>query len=112
MAVSWAVLQVVDTLVGTLGLPDWFPPLALALLLVGLPIVLATAFVQEGGPRREARDVQVAAPPGGAVGLFTWRNAFGGGVLAFALLGFVGTGWILFGGGLGGGSDTGDAPRI
>jgi len=44
--------------------------------------------------------VQVAAPPGGAVGLFTWRNAFGGGVLAFALLGFVGTGWILFGGGL------------
>ena len=32
--------------------------------------------------------------------LFTWRNAFGGGVLAFALLGFVGTGWILFGGGL------------
>ncbi len=50
LAGSWAVLQVVDTLVGTLGLPDWFPPLALALLLVGLPIVLATAFVGEGGP--------------------------------------------------------------
>ena len=103
---SWAVLQVVDTLVGTLGLPlalrlqEWFPPLALALLLVGLPIVLATAFVQEGGPRREAKDVEVLAPPDGAAGLFNWRNAFGGGVLAFALLGFVGTGWILFGGGL------------
>ena len=40
------------------------------------------------------------SPPAGASGLFTWRKTFGGGVLAFALLGFVGTGWILFGGGL------------
>ena len=68
-----------------------------------MPIVLATAFVQEGGPGREAKDVATptADAPTGAPGLFTWRNAFGGGVLAFALLGFVGTGWILFGGGLG-----------
>ena len=99
LVASWAVLQVVDTLVGTLGLPEWFPPLALALLLVGLPIVLATAFVQEGGPRHVA--TPIADAPTGAPVLFTWRNAFGGGVLAFALLGFVGTGWILFGGGLG-----------
>ena len=98
---SAAVLGGVGTLGDVLVLPEWFSPLAFALLIVGLPIVLATAFVQEGGPRREAEDL-VAAPPGGAVGLFTWRNAFGGGVLAFALLGFVGTGWILFGGGIGG----------
>ncbi len=97
---SVAVFGGVATLGDYVLLPEWFSPLAFALLIVGLPIVLATAFVQEGGPRREARDVEVAAPPGGAVGLFTWRNAFGGGVLAFALLGFVGTGWILFGGGL------------
>ena len=45
---SWAVLGGVDTLGGALGLPDWFMPVALALLVVGLPIVLATAFVQEG----------------------------------------------------------------
>ena len=94
---SWAVLSVVDTLGGALNLPDWFPAFALALLIVGLPIVLATAFVQEGGPGRGARDAELAdaptdAPPGGSSGLFTWRNAFGGGVLAFALLGFVGTG--------------------
>ena len=62
--------------------------------------MLATAFVQEGRPGRGAGDVEVAAPPGGASRLFTWRNAIGGGVLAFALLGFVGTGWILLGGGL------------
>ncbi|MEJ2541752.1 MAG: hypothetical protein P8188_17600, partial [Gemmatimonadota bacterium] len=45
---SWVVLQVVDTLTSVLRLPDWLPPLALVLLLVGLPIVLATAFVQSG----------------------------------------------------------------
>ena len=108
---SWAVLGGIGTLGDVLALPEWFSPLALALLIVGLPIVLATAFVQEGGPGRESEDEEVVAPPvdapsGGASSLFTWRNAFGGGVLAFALLGFVGTGWILFGGGLG----TPDAP--
>jgi len=102
---SWAVLQVVDTLGGALNLPGWFPSVALAFLIVGLPIVLATAFVQEGVSGRGERDAGEAgapedAPSGRASGLFTWRNAFGGGVLAFALLGFVGTGWILFGGGL------------
>ncbi|HBU57233.1 MAG TPA: hypothetical protein DEB33_05715, partial [Gemmatimonadetes bacterium] len=44
---SWGVLSGVGTLSGILGLPDWFPSLALGLLLVGLPIVLATALVQE-----------------------------------------------------------------
>ena len=45
---SWLVLQVVDTLAGALSLPDWAPPFALFLLIIGLPIVLATAFIQEG----------------------------------------------------------------
>ena len=105
---SWAVLGVVDTLGGALNLPYWFPSFALALLIIGLPVVLATAFVQEGGPGREASDTDPAAAPAGApsaTGLFTWRKTFGGGVLAFALLGFVGTGWVLFGGGMGGGSE-------
>jgi eukaryotic-like serine/threonine-protein kinase len=48
---SWVVYQVVLGVFEGLGLPDWVPPTALLLLLVGLPIVLATAFVQEGGPR-------------------------------------------------------------
>ena len=37
------------------------------------------------------------------------RNAILGGVGAFALLGFVGTGWILFGGRIGGGPGGGEA---
>ncbi len=50
LVVSWLVFQVVQTLTEGLGLPDWVPPFALILLLIGLPIVVATAFVQEGGP--------------------------------------------------------------
>ena len=108
LVASWAVLGGIGTLGDVLALPEWFSPLALALLIVGLPIVLATAFVQEGGPGHDAGDVEMSAPatpPGVASGLFTWRRTFTGGVLAFALLGFVGTGWVLFGGGMGGGSE-------
>ena len=63
-----AVYQVMQSLTEGLGLPSWFPALAIVLLLIGLPIVLATAFVQEGGPGREALEpVSTAsgeAPPG------------------------------------------------
>ena len=48
LAGSWIALQVVETLAETLDLPEWAPGLAFTLLVVGLPIVLATAFVQEG----------------------------------------------------------------
>lgn len=50
LAASWGVLQVVEVLTETAGLPDWTPSMALVLLLLGLPVVLATAFVQEGLP--------------------------------------------------------------
>ena len=36
---SWAVLGGLDTLDGVLGLPEWFLPVAFALLIVGLPVV-------------------------------------------------------------------------
>ena len=61
---SWAVLGGVDTLGGALVLPEWFQPLALALLIIGLPFVLATAFVQEGGQGRGALNVEVSDPAG------------------------------------------------
>lgn len=49
-AASWVIYQVVLALYDGIGLPQWVPGTALVLLLIGLPIVLATAFVQEGGP--------------------------------------------------------------
>lgn len=54
LAGSWLVLQIVDILSDNMGLPDWVFPFALVLLLLGLPVVLATAFVQEGMPGKGA----------------------------------------------------------
>jgi TolB-like protein len=132
LAGSWIALQVVDTLAETLDLPEWAPGLAFMLLVVGLPIVLATAFVQEGrglgsdDDRESGMDAEVDAslsdtwadsdpnlPLGSqesleaALSLFTWRNAVGGGVAAFALWGILSAGWFFFGPGFGGEEATG-----
>ncbi len=69
---SWLVLQIIDVLANNVGLPPSVFRLALILLLVGLPLVGMTAYLQGTGS-----------------GLFTWRNAIVGGVGALALLGVV-----------------------
>ena len=48
LAASWVALQVVDQIVESLALPPWVNPFAVVLLVIGLPVVLATAFVQQG----------------------------------------------------------------
>jgi tetratricopeptide (TPR) repeat protein len=106
---GWAALAAVDTLTGSLGLPEWFPPFALGLLIVGLPIVLATAFVQEGvgGSRTAGGDVETSEGEAASAGpmdqsprtahrLLTWRNAIAGGVMAFALWGVVAAVYMLW----------------
>ena len=109
LAGSWVALQVVETLIQSAGLPDWVQPLALVLLVIGFPIVLATAFLQEGlkprsseteatarsgtadtGPRAEV----AASRPAGAHGLFTWKRALVGGAAAFGLLTVGVGGWM------------------
>jgi tetratricopeptide (TPR) repeat protein len=110
LGASWLILQVVDTLAGALSLPDWSASFALFLLIVGLPIVLTTAFIQGGVAKRQGAeppaddavaDAAATVPtepdsgarPGGRH-LFTWKNAILGGVGAFALLGVLGAGWL------------------
>jgi tetratricopeptide (TPR) repeat protein len=106
LAASWIVLQVVDVVGNNFGMPEWVPPAALILLLVGLPIVLATAFVQEGvsgDPAPVAHSDPKAPATGPTDGpasaahhrLFTWRNALVGGALAFVLLGLLTAGYLL-----------------
>jgi hypothetical protein len=51
---AWLAFQGIEALVSGLGLPERVPGLAVVLLIVGLPIVLATAFVQEGVGEKEA----------------------------------------------------------
>ncbi len=121
---GWLILQVVDTLAGALNLPDWASPLALFLLIIGLPIVLATAFVQEGVGRRDAPSTGAADRTAGGTpipgvsagetgsrkGLFTWRNAVLGGMAAFALWGVGAAGWMIFFGAPG--EASGPGPRV
>ncbi len=109
IAVSWVVFEVVQTVTEGLGLPTWFPAFAALLLLIGLPVVLATAFVQEGiSPMRRhdptlmpGAEAEVEASPREVIGarrLFTWPKAISGGVMAFALWGVIATAWLLFAG--------------
>jgi len=116
---AWVALQVVDVLKQNFGLPEWFPALALALLVIGLPIVLATAFVQDGvGPKQETVSGEateaaeaVPRPQAASHNLFTWRNAILGGVGAFALWGVVAAGWMLVEPGAGSGAVEAEATR-
>jgi tetratricopeptide (TPR) repeat protein len=116
LVASWVALQVVEIITESAGLPDWAQPFALMLLIIGLPIVLATAVVQEGvsGAPREsvpgaagvedsleeatpqaAAEVGEEASAGVRHRLFTWRNAIAGGVAAFALLGILVAGYFV-----------------
>jgi eukaryotic-like serine/threonine-protein kinase len=54
LAAGWVAYQVVLSLRDGIGLPGWVPGLSVVLLVIGLPVVLATAFVQEGGPSLRA----------------------------------------------------------
>lgn len=121
LAASWAALQVVDTLAGFVALPEWLPMLALTLIVVGLPVVLATAVVQRrvggppllvtpGEPSRVVEPVADEAPGSDEPGpvpdaalrqLFTWRNTILGGVAATVLWAGVAAVWLVATGGVG-----------
>jgi eukaryotic-like serine/threonine-protein kinase len=53
---SWIGYQVILAVTDGLSLPDWVPPLAFILFVIGLPIVVATAFVNEGAPGLRPQD--------------------------------------------------------
>jgi tetratricopeptide (TPR) repeat protein len=90
---AWVAYQVVLSLVQGLGLPDWVPPVALILFLVGLPVVMATAFVQEGpipGPDSSTpASAATGAPAPGPSPALTWRRAGVAGGSAFVGLGMI-----------------------
>ena len=107
VAIAWGVYQIVKELTELFGLPDWVPGLGIVLLLIGLPIVLATAFVQEGAPRLRNDDpIDPTLIPMSATSaetspalesrhdLFTWKKAVLGGICAFLLLGITAGGYM------------------
>ncbi len=109
---SWVGYQVILDLTQGVGLPDWVPPFAIVLFIIGLPVVLATAFVQEGLPLDRSNETMPLAPVAADPEpdqpehrrraaserpkrrLLTWPKAITAGVLAFALLGLGATGFL------------------
>jgi tetratricopeptide (TPR) repeat protein/TolB-like protein len=110
---SYALLEIMDIFTDQLGLPDWFFRGALILLLIGLPIVIATAIVQgrrrpvvvgePGAPAEAAAPeamagaapAEVAARPTPARHQWlNWRNATLGFVGAFAAWGLIVSGYM------------------
>jgi TolB-like protein/thioredoxin-like negative regulator of GroEL len=98
---SWIVMQVVDVLTQNMGLPSWVFSFAVVLLVIGLPIVGATAYLSGLRSGTTSDGSATTSDRGAPSRLFTWRNAIGGGVGALALWGVVAAGWMLFGPGSG-----------
>ena len=108
---SWVVLQVIDVLAQNAGLPSWIFTLALILLIIGLPVVGATAYLNGLGRQQdtEPADGGARGTPTAPRQFFTWKNAIGGGVAAMALWGILVTGWLFFGPGATRGADAASA---
>ncbi|HSG09314.1 MAG TPA: tetratricopeptide repeat protein [Longimicrobiales bacterium] len=99
LGASWAVLQIADVLTEALSLPGWVLPVAVLLLLVGLVIILATAWVQSlpaTTAKEEAGEIPtdwqvapseaLASLKAGKLPHLTWGRAILGGVVALSLL--------------------------
>lgn len=102
--VAWLVLQLAETLEGLIGLPLWFGPAIVVVVLLGFPVLLVTALTQGGAVAAEKRDgfrdngggadPSLASwapldshPIRDAMGhVFTWRNAVAGGAVMAILL--------------------------
>ena len=105
---SWIGYQVILGVGDGVGLPDWVPAFAIILFIIGLPIVLATAFVQEGGPIPRAQPYDVTlipgfeaqpAPSAPTTGsrirhVLTWKRALLTGAAAFFVLATTAGGYV------------------
>ncbi len=116
LGAAWVVLQITETLIGLLDLPEWVGPVAVLLMAVGLFVVLATAWVQalpQTTAREEAGEVPTdwevdagdmwASLRAGRLPHLTWGRAIVGGVVALSLLFGVGGLYVLA---------TGGTPRL
>jgi dienelactone hydrolase len=85
---------VVDILAENISLPSWVFLLTLILLLIGLPITAATAYLNT---RRVQAAEEKDRGSSFAHQLLTWQNLLRGGIAAMAVWGLAVTGWLLLG---------------
>ncbi|NIR42724.1 MAG: hypothetical protein GWN99_02515 [Gemmatimonadetes bacterium] len=113
---STVVYEVSVAIANRRDLPETFSIGALVLIIIGLPIVMTTAIVQNGipalgrseptvvlkGEDEEEGDLEIEARlrRSGVQRIFTWRNAIMGGVAAFTLWALAAFGWLLLAGDL------------
>ncbi|CAN5320154.1 hypothetical protein BH18GEM1_BH18GEM1_21070 [soil metagenome] len=99
VGVSWLLLQTTGLFIDSFGLPEWAMPAAALLLVIGLVVIGATAWVQSHPltrararagelPRAHALDVGglTRSVRRGEMPHLTWGRAAVGGVFAFSLL--------------------------
>jgi tetratricopeptide (TPR) repeat protein/TolB-like protein len=112
LGASWVILQIAEVLAEALSLPGWLLPVCVLLLLVGLLIILATAWVQSLASTSAAEeagevptDWQIApvdvldSIKSGKFPHLTWGRAIMGGIMALSIL-FGGAGlYVLVTGG-------------
>jgi hypothetical protein len=103
--VAWIILQLAETLEGFLGLPLWFGPAIVVVVLLGFPIFLITTLTQGGwrksamgqAPYRDSasggdeslsswRSLEEGPLRRAFQQVFTWRNAIVGGTVVGMLL--------------------------
>jgi tetratricopeptide (TPR) repeat protein len=91
LGASFAVLEAVDLFIDYLGLPRWLFPVALTLLVVGLPVVAVTSLAKAEKYQDDvpAEAAQAAAAEDRRLRLLTWRTAALALVGAMALWGVV-----------------------
>jgi TolB-like protein len=111
LGASWVVIEVAGELQAAFDLPDWLVPVAFVLLLVGLVVMLGTAWVQSN-PATDAREAAGEVPDSWEVGIgdfvgalrggrfphLTWGRALVGGLVAISLLFGVAGAYVLFSG--------------
>lgn len=99
LGVSWLLLQTTGLFIDSFGLPEWAMPAAALLLVIGLVVIGATAWVQSH-PQTTARARAGELPPAHALDVggltrsvrrgemphLTWGRAAVGGMFAFSLL--------------------------
>jgi serine/threonine-protein kinase len=108
LAASWLILQATSLFIGSLDLPRWFMPAAIILLLIGLLVISATAWVQSHpttATRAEAEEIPSSweidlgdmrnSVARGRLPHLTWARAILGGVVAFSLLFGLAGGYVL-----------------
>jgi tetratricopeptide (TPR) repeat protein len=109
IAGGWLAYEIIDEVALRAGMPEWVSVGALALLIVGLPVVLLTAWVQARSARRapaletDGRDLDPTLHPEFAVpaqprdrlaAVLTWRRSLLTGAAMFVLLGLGATGFM------------------